>query len=142
MADGFSLKFYTAGVTREVAGVNRELDRATAYGLRRVGALVRSQARSRAPVYAGPARKGVIAGELKKSIKTSKRVKNDGVYRTLTVGPSGPVRRDQGGGAYGVPLYRKKAEAKTGFMQGGYEAGIASAGTTLEAAWAKSLGRK
>lgn len=141
MADGFSLKFNTSGVTRAVAEVNRDMDRATAYGLRRVGAVVRSQARSRAPVYTGPARKGVIAGELKKSIKTSKRVKNDGVYRTLTVGPSGQVRRD-GGGAYGVPLYRRRQEAAVGFMKGGHDAGMATAGKTLEAAWAKSLGRK
>jgi hypothetical protein len=142
MSDGISIKFNMSGVTRELATVNRDMDRATMYGLRRLGASVRKEARSKAGEhdYSGPERVGVIKGELRKSIKTSRNIKNDGVYRTLTVGPTGKVRRD-GGGAYGVPLYRVQQEAKYGYMAGGYAAAVGSAAATLEKAWAKSLKR-
>jgi hypothetical protein len=121
--------------------LDRASDRATMYGLRAVGRAVRAAARAQAPVYKGNDPR-VVSGELKRSIKSSRRLTSvgSGTY-SMTVMPTGnkkqgtAVRRTSSGGLRGVPLYRRQMEQKYGYMRAGINVANADAVRIFEDAY-------
>jgi hypothetical protein len=90
--------------------IERSTDRATMWALRQGGRKLASYAKAEAPVYNGTPRRSqgqpVLRGELKKSIKSSKRLKSTGRGGyALKVGPRGRPH-----------LYAAKQEARHPFM--------------------------
>lgn len=127
------LHWFTDPWTEMQADLKIASDKATMYGLRAVGRAVRAAARAQAPVYKGSdPRAQAESGQLKKSIKSSRRITSvgSGTY-SMTVMPAGNkkkgthVHRTSGGGLRGVPLYRRAMEEKYGYMRAGI--GIAEA---------------
>ena len=131
--------------------LQRASDRATMYGLRAVGRRVRAAARSQAPVYSGPdPRAQAEAGNLKKSIKSSRRLKSvaSSTYE-MSVMPAGSKKQGTAvkrhgssqGAVRGVPLYRRAMEERYGYMRAGMGVAEAEAGRIFEEAYAKAFER-
>lgn len=140
MADGIRFRIDSAPTIRELSEIDRRANRATMWALREVGRRVRREARSRAPVYHGPERTADVygqqvemtPGELKKSIRSSRRLKNYGKGEYgLTVGPRGEH----------VHLYANRQEALTPYMKAGYEAAVRDAVELHAKAWERAMRR-
>jgi hypothetical protein len=107
----FSLKMLGAKqMVADMARIERSTDRATMWALRQGGRKIQSYAKAAAPVYTGKPRTSqgqpVLKGELKKSIKSSKRLKSAGPGSySLKVGPRGRPH-----------LYAARQEARHPFM--------------------------
>lgn len=96
-------------------------DRAAMRGVRAAGRVVRSAARSRAPVD---------TGALKKSIKSSRQLKRYGpAAYGMTVAPRG----------FPQTAYAGKEEAAAGYMSGGFDAAGPAATAAFEQTWARVL---
>lgn len=140
MADGLRLRIDSSATRSALADLDRRANRATMWALREVGRRVRREARRPAPVYHGPPRTAdvygtqvdVEPGELKKAIRSSRRLKNYGKGEYgLTVGPRGDH----------VHLYANKQEALTPYMKTGYEAAVRDAVELHAKAWERAMRR-
>lgn len=146
MADGFNLHLFTEPWDEMQDALKVASDRATMYALRATGrALIRS-AKAKAPVYTGTDPRAVAeSGQLRKSIKNGRVIKQGGGVYQLQVMPAGSkkkgthVHRTTGGELRGIPLYRRQMEAKYGFMKSGVNDGLAEARTIYESAYAKAF---
>lgn len=157
MADGigFNIHWFLDPWDEMQAELKIASDRATMYGLRAVGRAVRAGAKAQAPVYKGDDPR-VTRGELKGSIKSSRRLTNiaDGIYE-MTVMPAGskkkgttvtrhagPSRRTGGRqGARGVPLYRRQMEELYGYMKAGMAVAEGDAVRIFEEAYKKAFAK-
>lgn len=170
MADGFgfSIDWFLDPWKEMQAEADLLTDRATMYAIRAVGRAARAAARAHAPVYKGDdPRAQAESGNLKKSIKSSRRLKHiaTGVYE-LTVMPVGSKkqgthvqrygndaarastlakRRKRGIGATtsgqvrGVVLYRRQMEEIYGYMRAGVAFAETDALRIYEEAYKKAL---
>jgi hypothetical protein len=134
---GISFSMFTDPFDAMVVDARRLSDRATMYALRATGRRVASRARSKAPVYKGDDTR-VVPGMLKKSIKNQRVMRRGGGNFELKVIPAGKVTRD-GGGARGVPLYRRQMEEKYGYMAAGFADLEGDIVSIYESAVAKAL---
>jgi hypothetical protein len=139
MRDGVSFHMVLEPALRDMREMQRRTDRATMQGLRAVARKVGQEARRRAPVYAGPARivnygdghsGPMVPGELKRSIRSSRRLVRHGPGDySLKVGPRGGH----------VHLYAAKQGALTPFMHPAYEVAKASAEAIHAKAWERAM---
>lgn len=178
MADSVSFNIDADAVIASFDDARLKIPRTTMYALRRVGANARRVSRAAAPVYKGPPRVGVIKGELRAAIKTSRNIQNRAGILVLELGPFGGGKSTskgsrikakyaserQGaltsskpykartaartvksgtrtGGLYGVSLYRRKQEAKYGFMEKGRAVAEATATAEFEKAVEEMLAK-
>ena len=127
MADGLSFEMITKPFDDMLADMHRTADKTTMYALRATGRAVAREAKKSVPVYSGPDKR-VTPGELKKSIKNSRRLTKNGTGDYgLSVGPFGSkkkgtavhYRNGSSGALRGVPLYRGKIEDRVGYMKRG-----------------------
>ena len=141
MSDRLSLKVISGPTKAEMRAMTLRTDRATQWALREVGRRVTREARKRAPVYKGPDRTvsygdgkhgPIVPGELKRGIKSSRRIKREGGGRfSLKVGPRGGH----------VHLYSKKQEARTPYMAPAYQAAKRDAAALHAKAWERAMRR-
>lgn len=163
MASGvdFNFHLFTDPWDEMQAEIARVQPRATMYALRRTAAAVRAGARAAAPVYHGSdPRATAESGNLRKSIKSSRSIKNlGGGEFSMTVMPTGSKKQGTGvvrhgnsarrdgdtskssGEVRGVPLYRRKIEEKVGYMKAGIDLGEGEARTIFESAYAKAFAK-
>jgi hypothetical protein len=133
----FAIRVETKALLRDLAAVDRAVDRATMWTVREAGRKVKSAARRKAPVYKGPPRTvnaggtpvPLVPGALKSSIASSKRLRRDGAAVSVKVGPRGGL----------VHLYAPAQEARYGFMAAGLAAATAAAATAAEKAWGRAV---
>lgn len=148
MSDGVSWHLVLEPWDEMMAALEVAQNRATQYALRATGrALIRS-AKAKAPVYSGSdPRAAAESGQLRKSIKNGRVIKQGGGTYQLSVMPAGSkkkgthVHRTSGGELRGVPLYRRQMEEKYGFMKGGVNDGLAEAREIYESAYAKAFAK-
>jgi hypothetical protein len=117
----------------DMARIERSTDRATMWALRQGGRKLGSYAKAAAPVYGGPPRMSqgqpVKRGELKKSIKSSKRLQRTGPGGyALKVGPRGRPH-----------LYAAKQEARHPFMGPATERVAGEFHGYADQAWARAI---
>lgn len=130
MGERFSVEVHAQACVKEMHAIDKRVDRGTMWALRETGRLLGRRARAAAPVYRGQA-VGVESGLLKRSIKSSRRIKKFDRTQSLKVGPRGER----------VHLYAQKAEQQTGFMRKAY-AEVAPAMAEIHArSWRKSMER-
>lgn len=150
MADDFSMVTITAPFKAALDDANRVSDKATMFALRSLGRFTGRAAKAKAPVYRGTdPRAQAESGNLKKSIKNSKRLTQVGHTFSMKVGPFGSkkagtsvTRHGTGQGQLrGVQLYRASQESIYGYMA----AGVGEAGSggreIFEAAYARAFAR-
>lgn len=125
--------------------MSRRVDRASMWALRETGRAVKTEAKRRAPVLKGAgtiSRKRhkelggghstpPVAGLLKASISSSKRLRKVGAAYVVKVGPRGDR----------VHLYAGKAEAANPYMKPAHEAAAARMGDIHANAWARAMKR-
>src|ERR1700730_16238390 len=88
--DGISFTMITAPFTDAMAEMDKVQDRATMYALRATGRYLGRVAKAKAPVDHGTdPRATAESGNLKKSIRNSKRLTNAGGQYSMKVGPFG-----------------------------------------------------
>jgi hypothetical protein len=138
MADGISAVFRgVSEMQAEFARIDKSVDRATMYTIRQAGRKVRQYAAKQAPVYTGPPRNWyyggqvggpIIKGELKKSVKSDKRLGRIAGGYSLKVRPRGTHPR----------LYAGQQEARKPFMAPALSAVSGEIGAIAESAWGRA----
>lgn len=146
MSDGISINVDSEAFTKAMDDHIAKAPRAAMYAMRQAARVARIAGRAKAPVYKGPARVGVVKGELRASIKPSRNITQAGDVFSMVIGPIGNVKRakgkrrtSEGGGQYGVPYYRAKQEARFGFMAAARDAADAGAAIAFTEAFEKQL---
>jgi hypothetical protein len=118
---------------RDLARIDAAQDKATRNGLRATGRVVKRAASKAAPRYKGTD-KSVVKGRLKKSIRSSSKVKRTGPGSyMISVGARGPTS------AY---KYAPKIERRDHFMQTGRAAGDAVADGLFSKEYERAIHRK
>lgn len=139
MADGISLRVLTSEVTKAFAAIEKSADRSTMYTVRQAARKVGQYARKAAPVYTGPARDryfqgqniGPMAkGDLKKSIRSAKRLSRVAGGYGVTIGPRGVAN-----------IYAGAQEVRRPFMGPAREQVEGEITSIAEAAWGRSMKR-
>lgn len=128
MPERFRVKVYADDCVREMRAIDKRVDKGTMWALRETGRLLARRARAAAPVYKGD-RDDVESGLLKKSIKSSRRIKKSGRVQSLKIGPRGER----------VHLYAGKAEVATGFMHKAYVEVTPAMSEIHARAWRKAM---
>lgn len=154
MPDGISFSLITKPFKDMTVEANRVTDKATMFALRQTGRDAGKVARSKltpgAGVYSGTdPRAQAESGQLRKSIKNSKRLTRTGVGSySMKVGPFGTkkagssVTRSASGALRGVQLYRGKIEVLFGYMAAGTTyVGTSVAKANFEEAYDKAFQR-
>ena len=120
MANGVSFEMLTKPFTEFRIEQARVTDKTTMYALRAAGRKIGATARA-TPIP-------VVTGNLKKSVKNSKRLNHVGTgdysmfvgqFGTAKKGTAVHYRKGTSGALKGVPLYRGKIEATVGYMKHG-----------------------
>ena len=129
MGDSISFKLIAGDLKKEMADIDRRVDRATMWGLRDTGRVIARAARKNAPKYRGDDKRAE-PGLLKKSIKGSRQLKRlgRGTY-AMTVGPRGGK----------VNLYAGKINDDGHFMAKAVDVGLASAREIHARAWERAM---
>jgi hypothetical protein len=130
------VKVFGNSLKRDLKDIDRRMDKATMWALRETGRVVKRTASRGAPRYRGPARKVTYGGNtmdlqpgmLRKSIRSSKRLKKFGDTWAMSVGPRGYSR-----------FYAKRMNERHRFMESGMAAGIASHRSNYERAWTRAM---
>lgn len=134
-----AVRVLSADVQKQLALANRDVDRATMWTLREAGRKARQRAAKAAPVYQGRVRDRWVKGQrvgpilprdLKRSIRSARRLKRIPGGYSLTVAPRG------------VPtVYASRQEARTPFMAPALTAVEAEMPLIAARAWERSLRR-
>lgn len=150
MSSGISFTMITAPFTEAAADMAKLQDKATMFALRSTGRYIGRAAKAKAPVYHGTdPRATAESGNLKKSIRNSKRLTSAGGSYSMKVGPFGTkkagtavTRHGSGKGQLrGVQMYRDKQELTYGYMAAGLAAVDSGAKEIFESAYAKAFAR-
>lgn len=137
MADGFSLRIRTDALFADLKQVDKDVERATAVGLRQAAAKLRQVAKAKTPVYRGAdavkrPRKGEpvpfnrpVTGLLRASIVSGRLRKQEGGGYAIVTGPTGARAR----------LYAAKIEKLDGYMAAGQAAAERDIDPLMSKAW-------
>lgn len=125
MADGFEFKMVTEPFMKWADERQVRMERAAMWTVREGGRVVKREARTRAPVLSdssaikyrawrsgGGQESGPVVGLLRNSISPARRLRREGPYWTLKVGPRG----------FRVHKYAGKEEDREHYMEAGYGA--------------------
>ncbi len=131
MPDGFHASFVTKPFLHSLRELERRVDRATMWSLREVAREMAKEAQRNAPVYSGDDARAK-PGELRRSIKPSRRLKHIGPHTYSTVvGPRGSR----------VHLYAPKIEEAAEYMKRAYERVLPRVAAISTKGWNKAMER-
>ena len=148
----FNMHLITAPWDEMVADIRAVQDRATMYALRQTARAFIKGARAAAPVYSGSDPRPV-PGDLRRSIKSGRTIKQGGGTFELHVSPTGEKKkgtsvhyaympgRGHSDALRGVPLYAGKMEQRYGYMRAGYATAMPHAREIYESAYKKAFAK-
>lgn len=139
VADGVLFRVDVAGVRKSFARIEKSADRSTMYTVRQAARKVGQYSRRGAPVYRGKPRDRYVGGksvgpmlkgDLKKSIRSQKRLKRVPGGYAVTVGPRGIAN-----------VYAAAQEARRPFMAPAKAQVEGEIQSIAETAWGRSMRR-
>lgn len=128
MADQLSVSVFSGPTLKAMERVVNEVQKANVVAVRAAGRALAAEAKTRAPVYAGP-RKDVPKGRLRKSIRPGRVFKLGATAAGVTVGPRG----------FRTRLYAGKEEAAHPYMAPAEAASAATLAKIAAVAYAAAM---